>query len=102
LQKYNVIGMSCAACSSAVEKAVSSLDGVRTCNVNLLTNSMIVDGTASNEQIILAVQKAGYGASLVGEKKKEINVDFNETKKLKYRLISSLFFLSILMYEDYL
>jgi len=98
LQKYNVIGMSCAACSSAVEKAVSSLDGVRTCNVNLLTNSMIVDGTASNEQIILAVQKAGYGASLVGEKKKEINVDFNETKKLKYRLISSLFFLSILMY----
>ena len=63
MDKYNVTGMSCSACSARVEKAVSKVDGVSTCQVNLLTNSMMVDGTASREDIISAVEKAGYGAS---------------------------------------
>ena len=63
LDKYNVTGMSCSACSARVEKAVSKVDGVSTCQVNLLTNSMMVDGTASRDDIISAVEKAGYGAS---------------------------------------
>ena len=63
MDKYNVTGMSCSACSARVEKAVSKVDGVSTCQVNLLTNSMMVDGTASRDDIISAVEKAGYGAS---------------------------------------
>ena len=63
MEKYNVNGMSCAACSSRVEKAVLNVDGVTSCSVNLLTNSMIVDGTADESAIIIAVQKAGYSAS---------------------------------------
>lgn len=62
--QYNVTGMSCAACSARVEKAVSSVDGVSSCSVNLLTNSMGVEGTATSKEIIEAVEKAGYGASL--------------------------------------
>lgn len=65
MDKYNVTGMSCSACSSRVEKAVSKVDGVTLCQVNLLTNSMMVDGTASSQEIIDAVQTAGYGASPV-------------------------------------
>ena len=65
MDKYNVTGMSCSACSSRVEKAVSKVDGVTVCQVNLLTNSMMVDGTASSQAIIDAVQAAGYGASPV-------------------------------------
>ena len=61
MEQYNVTGMSCAACSSRVEKAVSKVPGVSTCSVSLLTNSMGVDGTATPEQIIEAVEKAGYG-----------------------------------------
>ena len=63
MEQYNVTGMSCAACSARVEKAVSKVDGVTSCSVSLLTNSMGVEGTASPEAIIDAVQKAGYGAS---------------------------------------
>ena len=66
MKKYDITGMSCAACSSRIEKEVSKLDGVTECSVNLLTNSMSVDGTASTAEIIAAVEKAGYGASLSG------------------------------------
>ena len=66
MEQYNVTGMSCAACSARVEKAVSKVDGVTSCSVSLLTNSMGVEGTASPEAIIDAVQKAGYGASRKG------------------------------------
>lgn len=98
MQKYNVTGMSCAACSSAVEKAVSSIEGVTSCNVNLLTNSMIVEGNASSLEIISAVEKAGYGASIYGEKRKEKKTDNEEIKRLLLRLITSSFFLVLLMY----
>lgn len=64
MDKYNVTGMTCSACSSRVEKAVSKVSGVDMCQVNLLTNSMNVEGTATSESIIQAVEKAGYGASL--------------------------------------
>lgn len=91
--------MSCAACSARVEKAVSAVEGVTECSVNLLTNSMTVEGTAQAADIIAAVTKAGYGASRVGEKKEE-NTDIpdNETTALKKRLIWSVGFLVVLMY----
>lgn len=95
MKKFNITGMSCAACSSAVERAVLKVDGVSSCEVSLLTNSMNVSGTASDNNIISAVMAAGYGASVMGEKKPQIN---NETNSLKARLISSLVFLTILMY----
>ena len=63
MDKYNVVGMSCAACSARVEKAVSALEGVDKCAVNLLTNSMTVEGSATSDEIIAAVEAAGYGAS---------------------------------------
>ena len=66
MEQYNVTGMSCAACSARVEKAVSKVPGVTSCSVSLLTNSMGVEGTASSDEIIRAVQDAGYGASLKG------------------------------------
>ena len=66
MDKYNVIGMTCSACSARVEKAVSNVEGVTSCQVNLLTNSMMVDGTADSGTIVAAVEKAGYGASLAG------------------------------------
>ena len=66
MEQYNVTGMSCAACSSRVEKAVSRVPGVTSCSVSLLTNSMGVEGTAGSGEIIKAVQDAGYGASLKG------------------------------------
>ena len=105
-----ITGMSCAACQARVEKAVNSVDGVDSCNVNLLTNSMGVEGSASKEAIIKAVEDAGYGASLMGEKAtddKKTGYDFSEeeealrdkeTPVLKKRLITSLAFLLILMY----
>lgn len=101
MDKYNVTGMSCAACSARVEKAVSNVDGVNSCSVNLLTNSMLVEGTATKEEIIKAVQDAGYGASPFNEIKKEEKADELkdlETPKLLKHLISSLVFLLILMY----
>ncbi len=102
MQKYNVTGMSCAACSARVEKAVSKVEGVKVCNVNLLTNSMLIEGTATPEEVKEAVKKAGYGATLQNEKEDvNLNEDFledTETPKIKRRLISSLVFLLVLMY----
>ena len=84
MEKYNITGMSCAACSARVEKAVSEVDGVTECSVNLLTNSMIVEGTADSAAIITAVENAGYGASKDGEKRKIEDIDgHSELKKMK-------------------
>ena len=103
MTQYNVTGMSCAACSARVEKAVSSVDGVSSCSVNLLTNSMGVEGTATSKEIIEAVEKAGYGASLkIKNKKVKSNPDDElkdtQTPKLVKRLVASLLFLAPLMY----
>lgn len=98
MEKYNVTGMSCAACSARVEKAVKSIDGVTECSVSLLTNSMVVEG-GDSEKIVKAVKKAGYGASLAsgGQKMegKDENADF---KSMKVRFFSSIGFLVVLMY----
>lgn len=99
MKQYNITGMSCAACSSRVEKAVSSLDKVTACSVNLLTNTMSVEGDISETEIISAVEKAGYGATVKGAKAKSEKPDTDsEINGLKNRLIYSLFFLIILMY----
>ncbi len=105
VEQYSVTGMSCAACSARVEKAVSKVPGVSSCSVSLLTNSMGVEGTASAQEIIAAVQNAGYGAALkgAGEKsaKEEMQEDAlkdRETPVLKRRLIASIGFLAVLMY----
>ena len=103
MEQYNVTGMSCAACSARVEKAVSALPGVESCAVNLLTNSMAVEGSAGREEIIRAVEAAGYGASLkgaaqTGEQPQEDPLKDRETPALKRRLFTSLGFLLILMY----
>lgn len=103
MTQYNVTGMSCAACSARVEKAVSKVPGVTSCSVSLLTNSMGVEGTASDKAIISAVQKAGYGASKKGGSKAAESADESalrdtETPKLKKRLFWSVGFLIILMY----
>ena len=103
MTQYNVTGMSCAACSARVEKAVSSVDGVSSCSVNLLTNSMGVEGTATSKEIIEAVEKAGYGASLKTKNKKtksnsDDELKDTQTPKLVKRLVASLVFLAPLMY----
>ena len=99
MQKYDVTGMSCAACQARVEKAVSKVDGVTSCSVSLLTNSMGVEGTASSEAIIRAVTKAGYGAKLQGSSSTGTKaLEDTETKILIKRLIFSAFFLIVLMY----
>ena len=103
MEQYNVTGMSCAACSSRVEKAVSAVPGVQSCAVSLLTNSMGVEGTASEKDIIKAVENAGYGASKKGASSKASSVDDEplkdtETPKLKKRLIKSGIVLLVLMY----
>ena len=104
MEQYNVTGMSCAACSARVEKAVSAVPGVSSCSVSLLTNSMGVEGSASSAEIIKAVQDAGYGASVKGASAKtdhseeERALEDHETPKLRKRLISSIVFLLILMY----
>ena len=103
MTQYNVTGMSCAACSARVEKAVSSVDGVSSCSVNLLTNSMGVEGTATSKEIIEAVEKAGYGASLKTKNKKvksnsDDELKDTQTPKLVKRLVASLVFLALLMY----
>ena len=106
MEQYNVTGMSCAACSARVEKAVKKVPGVTSCSVSLLTNSMGVEGTASPAAIISAVQEAGYGASPKSDathKVSDTNADLDaladhETPKLKRRLIASLGFLLVLMY----
>ena len=103
MEQYNVTGMSCAACSARVEKAVSKVPGVTACSVSLLTNSMAVEGTASSESILRAVQEAGYGASRKDEtpqsdSAREEALADHETPKLKKRLIASVGFLLALMY----
>lgn len=103
MKQYNITGMSCAACSSRIEKAVSAVEGVSSCSVSLLTNSMSVEGDAASEAVITAVKAAGYGASLKSHEKKssELHSDEledNETPILKRRLIWSLIFLIPLMY----
>ena len=99
MEKYNISGMSCAACSARVEKAVSEVSGVTECSVNLLTNSMIVEGTADSSAIITAVENAGYGASKDGVRKENADVSGkNELNKMKLRLISSVLLLVVLMY----
>lgn len=96
MKQFDVTGMSCAACSARVEKAVSSVSGVSSCSVSLLTNSMSVDGTASAESIIKAVEKAGYGANEKG-KPVSVKADTGE-KNLRNRLIASVFLSAVLMY----
>lgn len=102
MKKFNVTGMSCAACSSRVEKAVSKVNGVKSVSVSLLTNSMGVEGSASDESIIAAVEKTGYGASVAGaEKKQSAETDQlkdKDTPVLMHRLIASVGFLAVLMY----
>lgn len=108
MEQYNVTGMSCAACSSRVEKAVAKVPGVKSVSVSLLTNSMGVEGTAPAEAVIKAVEEAGYGASLKGAEQKqsasarlaedEEALKDHETPVLKRRLIWSLGFLAVLMY----
>ena len=109
MEQYNVTGMSCAACQARVEKAVSKVPGVTSCNVSLLTNSMAVDGTAASDAIIKAVQQAGYGASKKGGNAGKGNQDGgaqndvdaladHETPVLLKRLIVSVVFLLVLMY----
>ena len=103
MEQYTVTGMSCAACSTRVEKAVSQVSGVTSCSVSLLTNSMGVEGTASPQAVIAAVEAAGYGASQKGAEHKRVAADADaladrETPKLKRRLIASLGFLLVLMY----
>ena len=114
MKQYTVSGMSCAACSARVEKAVSKVDGVTSCSVSLLTNSMGVEGSATDAQIVEAVEQAGYGASPKGTATESENDKANnsleqlkaaqdalvdrETPKLRNRLIASLIFLVVLMY----
>ena len=108
MEQYNVTGMSCAACQTRVEKAVSKVPGVTSCAVSLLTNSMGVEGTASPAEIIAAVENAGYGASKKGEKgstsqsastaEYEEMLKDKETPVMKRRLVSSVLLLIPLMY----
>lgn len=104
MEQYNVKGMSCAACSARVEKAVSKLEGVTSCSVSLLTNSMSVEGTASDDEIIKAVSDAGYSASKKSLSKDDLShkdddaLKDTETPKILKRLIASVIFLLALMY----
>ena len=103
MEQYTVTGMSCAACSARVEKAVKAVPGVTSCSVSLLTNSMGVEGTASASAIVKAVQEAGYGASPKAAAAETPSAELDaladhETPKLKKRLIASLVFLAVLMY----
>ena len=104
MEQYQVTGMSCAACSARVEKAVSALPGVDACAVSLLTNSMSVEGTAEPAAVIAAVEAAGYGASVKGARKSagaqrgDEALEDKETPRLKRRLLASLGFLLLLMY----
>ena len=105
MKQYQVTGMTCAACSARVEKAVKKVEGVTACSVNLLTNSMGVEGVASEEDVIQAVTDAGYGARVKNGKESpgnkgngERDLQDQDTQLLKKRLITSLIFLGILMY----
>ena len=101
MELFHVTGMTCAACSARVEKAVSKVPGVSACSVSLLTNSMSVEGSAATEEIIAAVEKAGYAASPKGKKQissPEAALEDKQTPALKARLTASLGFLAVLMY----
>ena len=99
MKQYNIKGMSCAACSARVEKAVSKVSGVTSCSVNLLTNSMSVEGSATDSDIIKAVKNAGYGASSVKNKEKSEDTSTESPiRPMRTRFITSLVFLLILMY----
>ena len=103
MEQYTVTGMSCAACSARVEKAVTAVPGVTSCSVSLLTNSMGVEGTASASAIVKAVQEAGYGASPKAAAAETSSAELDaladhETPRLKKRLVASLVFLAVLMY----
>ncbi len=103
MNQYDVYGMSCAACSARVEKAVSAVDGVSVCTVNLLTNSMLVEGTADEQKIIAAVEKAGYRAAKKGtqpqnKNTKEDPLTDKQSPVLFRRLVASMLFLLVLMY----
>lgn len=99
MKQYNIKGMSCAACSARVEKAVSKVSGVTSCSVNLLTNSMSVEGSAADSDIIKAVKNAGYGASSIKNKEKaEDTPTESPVRPMRTRFITSLVFLLILMY----
>lgn len=102
MRQFDVKGMSCAACSARVEKAVSKLDGVTSCSVSLLTNSMAVEGSAAEQEIIRAVENAGYSAFAKGKAQKPAQSDDalkdTESPKILKRLIASLIFLTVLMY----
>ena len=94
MRQYNITGMSCAACQARVEKAVSSLEGIESCSVSLLTNSMGVEGSADDKEIIKAIEKAGYGASI----KESEGLNEGDSSALVKRLVTSLIFLLMLMY----
>ena len=100
MSQFNVTGMMCAACSARVEKAVNAVPGVEKCSVNLLTNSMTVEGTATDKDIIAAVKKAGYGIKAPKDEKshKEGDLEDKETNKILLRLVSSLVIVGVLMY----
>ena len=102
MERYDVGGMSCAACSARVEKAVGNVDGVTSCSVSLLTNSMVVEGSASADEIIGAVEKAGYTAkaqNAATQQNNKIKIEKpNEVKPLLQRFITSLILLLVLMY----
>ena len=103
MKQYNVTGMSCAACSARVEKAVGKVPGVTACSVSLLTNSMGVEGTAEPSAVIAAVEEAGYGASEKGAAQSspsadEQQLEDHETPRIRRRLIWSVGFLLVLMY----
>ncbi len=102
MKQFDITGMSCAACSARVEKAVSKLEGIESCSVNLLTNSMAVSGTATDQEIVAAVQDAGYGARLKGDSaakpKDAPDTVQMEISQMKKRLFFSLGFLIVLMY----
>ncbi|MBE7042061.1 MAG: cadmium-translocating P-type ATPase [Ruminococcaceae bacterium] len=97
MEQYTITGMSCAACSARVEQAVSNVEGVTSCSVNLLTNSMITEGTASEQAILSAVEQAGYGAFKKGTEQKKQTMD-SEEKAIRLRLIVSVLLLLPLMY----
>ena len=97
MEQYRVTGMTCAACSARVEKAVSAVGGVDSCAVNLLTNSMVVSGSAPSALVIAAVEHAGYGATLKEKKSESVLAD-TETPAIRRRLVASLGFLLVLMY----
>ena len=108
MDKYNIIGMSCAACQAHVEKAVSKVPGVESVSVSLLTNSMGVEGSASSEAIVKAVEDAGYGAVVQGVEESQSSTNSLEAQEkaledkespvLKRRLVTSVVFLLVLMY----